>query len=336
MPKVTVLMPTFNVGPWVKEAVESVLNQTYTDFELLVMDDCSTDDTLAIVQSIRDPRIRIEKNERNLGLSDNLNRGLSLIQTEYVSRMDGDDIAEPTWLEKEVNVLDTHPEIGICSAGFQRFGTSDSIVRFPETPEGCMVGMLFSCSVIVPTFRRSLYSELGLRYRSDAFPAEDYRFWADCMRHTKVYNIQETLFHYRMHATQICSSKQAIQKVKADEVRLYMLEWLNPSFSDAIKNYYLSAFISPEIKTKSQLCKLRDFSDFLVKQNIGHFSEIALRVGFDRHILLSVYMSVIDHFFKDGYSIVKYWRYLISGLAFNTNIKYEAKFFLKSVLRRSV
>ena len=125
-------MPTYNVAPYVKEAIESVLRQSYHDFEMLVVDDASTDDTLAVVHSIYDPRIRIAAFDNNVGLAENLNRGLALIDTEYVARMDGDDIAEPFWLEKEVAVLDTHPEIGICSGGFERFGTVQSLVRFPE------------------------------------------------------------------------------------------------------------------------------------------------------------------------------------------------------------
>ena len=183
-------MPTYNVAPWVDEAIQSVLKQTYRDFELLVIDDCSTDDTVSVVRSIDDPRIRIIQNEKNVGLAENLNRGLSHISTEYVARMDGDDIAEPFWLEREVAVLDSHPEIGICSAGFERFGTVKSLVRFPERHEDCMANMLFECSVIVPTFRMSLYRDHGLRYSSEAFPAEDYRFWAECLRVTRVYNIQ--------------------------------------------------------------------------------------------------------------------------------------------------
>ena len=114
MAKVTVLMPTYNVAPWIGEAIDSVLRQTYQDFELLVIDDCSTDDTVKVACKIEDPRIRIVQNERNLGLSDNLNRGLSLITTEYVARMDGDDIALPHWLEREMTFLETHPEVGVC------------------------------------------------------------------------------------------------------------------------------------------------------------------------------------------------------------------------------
>ena len=79
MPKVTVLMPTYNVAPYVKEAVESVLRQTYHDFELLVIDDCSTDGTLDVVRSIKDERIRVVRNDSNLGLADNLGKVLILI-----------------------------------------------------------------------------------------------------------------------------------------------------------------------------------------------------------------------------------------------------------------
>ena len=152
MVKVTVLMPTYNVAPYVKEAVESVLTQTYRDFLLLVIDDCSTDATVEAVRSFDDPRLRIVQNECNLGLAENLNRGLSLVATEYVARMDGDDIAEPCWLEHEVAVLDAHPNIGICGAGFERFGTAETQVRFPKRHEDIVANMLFECSVIVPTF----------------------------------------------------------------------------------------------------------------------------------------------------------------------------------------
>ena len=128
-------MPTYNVAPWVEEAIRSVLRQTYRDFELLVVDDASTDDTLDRVRSIDDPRIRIASFPNNVGLSENLNRGLDLIDTELVARMDGDDIAEPDWLETGIRVLDSHPEVGVCSFGFQFFGTKTSLVRFPEHHE---------------------------------------------------------------------------------------------------------------------------------------------------------------------------------------------------------
>lgn len=336
MAKVTVLMPTYNVAPYVKEAIESVLRQSYRDFELLVVDDASTDDTLAVVRSIDDPRIRIAAFDNNVGLAENLNRGLALINTEYVARMDGDDIAEPFWLEKEVAVLDSHPEIGICSGGFERFGTVKSLVRFPERHEDCMANMLFECSVIVPTFRMSLYRDHGLRYRTDAFPAEDYRFWAECLRVTKVYNLQETLFHYRMHPTQICTARREEQQKKVAEVRRYMLEWLSPDFSEEERQYYTGQFMEPQITSRQDYQERQAFCQKMIEKNrsMGHFDEEALRLRLKKHLTLTLYSTLVERYFKDGYSIPKYLRYLGSGLALKTGWHYESRFLLKSLLGR--
>lgn len=338
MARVTVLMPTYNVEKYVREAIESVLRQTYSDFVLLVMDDCSTDGTLDVVRTISDPRIRIERNPSNLGLSDNLNRGLSLIETELVARMDGDDIAEPYWLEREVEVLDNHPEIGIVSGGFERFGTQQSLVRFPERHEDGLANMLFECTVIVPTYRMSLYRDHGLRYSTAAFPAEDYRFWAECLRVTRLYNIQDTLFHYRMHPTQICTEKRVVQQEKVAEVRRYMLEWLSDRFTEEEKEYYVRQFIRKDIDTREDLKQRKAFAQKMIELNrsVGHFEEEALRRRLEKHLRLSLYDTVVNRFFADGYSLPGYVKYLRSGLALRTGRKYEMKFLLKSLMHKKV
>lgn len=336
MAKVTVLMPTYNVAPYVREAIDSVMQQTYTDFELLVIDDCSTDDTVSVVHSIDDPRIHIIQNEKNVGLAENLNRGLSHITTEYVARMDGDDIAEPFWLEKEVAVLDSHPEIGICSGGFERFGTVKSLVRFPERHEDSMANMLFECSAIVPTFRMSLYRDHGLRYSTEAFPAEDYRFWAECLRLTKMYNIQETLFHYRMHPTQICTARREEQQRKVAQVRRYMLEWLSPDFSEEEKTYYTCQFMAPQITSRQDYQERQAFCQKMIEKNrsVGHFDENPLRRRLDKHLTLTLYSTIVERYFNGGYSIPKYLHYLFSGLALRTGRHYESRFLLKSILHK--
>lgn len=334
MAKVTVLMPTYNVAPFVEEAIESVLKQTFRDFELLVVDDASSDDTLAHVRSINDPRIRIAAFDNNVGLAENLNRGLSLIDTELVARMDGDDIAEPYWLEHEVNYLDNHPEVGICSGGFERFGTKKSLVRFPEHHADCMANMLFECSVIVPTFRMSLYRELGLRYKTSAFPAEDYRFWAECLRVTKIHNLQETVFHYRMHPTQICSARREEQQKKVAEVRRYMLEWLSSDFTDGEKQYYTGAFMAPQIATKQDLYERKAFCQKMMERNrsVGNFEESDLSHRLKKHLTLTLYNTIVERYFRSRYSLLAYIRYLFSGMALRCGCKYETKFLLKSLL----
>lgn len=336
MKKVTVLMPTYNVAPYVGEAVASVLRQRYADFELLVVDDASTDGTLDIVQTFDDPRLRIAAFDRNVGLAENLNRGLELIDTELAARMDGDDIALPHWLEHEVAVLDSNPEIGICSAGFERFGARSEQVRFPKDPADCQANMLFECSVAVPTFRMSLFREHGLRYSTDAFPAEDYRFWSDCLRVTKIYNLPETLFRYRMHPSQICAVRREEQQRKTAEVQRYMLEWLGEDFDEAEKQYFTGPFMAPQLADRHDLAQRKAFAQRMVEQNrcLYHFDEGALRRRLDKHMVLAAYNTAVGRHFANGYSIPRYLRYLGGDLALKTDFHYESRFLLKSLLHR--
>ena len=336
MPKVTVLMPTYNVAPYVKEAIESVLYQTYRDFELLVIDDCSIDNTVDVVRSIDDPRIRIVQNEKNVGLAENLNHGLSHITTEYVARMDGDDIALPHWLASEVAVLDAHPEVGVCGGGFERFGTVKSLVRFPEGHDAIAANMLFECTTIVPTVRTEVIRRHNLRYRTDAFPAEDYRFWADCLRVTRFANVADTLFLYRMHPTQICTARREEQQRKVALVRRYMLEWLNPNFTEEERQYYTGQFMAPQIASRQDYDERRAFCQKMIEKNrdVGHFEEGALRHRLDKHLTLTLYSTIVARHFEEGYSIPHYLRYLFSGLALKTGWHYEWRFLLKSLLGR--
>lgn len=338
MPKVTVLMPTYNVAPWVEEAIRSVLDQTYRDFELLIVDDASTDDTLARVRAIDDPRVRIASFPDNVGLAENLNRGLDLIDTEYFARMDGDDIALPQWLQREVEYLEAHPEVGVCGGGGQRFGTSQSLIRFPEQHDDIAANMLFECTIIVPTVRMSVVRQHGLRYRADAFPAEDYRFWADCLRVTQLHNIPDTLFRYRMHASQICSSRRQEQESKVAEVRLYMLDWLSPDFTNEEKEYYMGQFRDKEIVSEQDYKQRKSFTNKIIERNrsIGHFEERSLRQQFDKYLTLILQNSIVQQYFKEGYSSFRYLKYIFSGLAWKTGSHYESRFLAKSLLFKKV
>lgn len=333
MPRVTVLMPTYNVAPWVEEAIQSILNQNYRDFELLVVDDASTDDTLDRVRAINDPRIHIAAFQDNVGLAENLNRGLDIIDTELVARMDGDDIAEPDWLETGINVLDTHPEVGICSFGFQFFGTKTSLVRFPEHHEDSKAQMLFGCTVIVPVFRKSVFTDNHLRYSTEAFPAEDYMMWANAYRVTLVYNVQRTLFHYRTHASQISTARRQAQIEKSNEVRLKMLDWINPNFSNSEKQYFLDAFVPCKINSKGDVTELKDFAHLLIDRNThGNYSSGALRRKFKFHIAYGVLEYVERTYFPHGYSPIAFLRLLVSGLYTAIPSKNRLKILIKCLL----
>ena len=333
MARVTVLMPTYNVAPWVEEAIHSVLKQTYRDFELLVVDDASTDDTLDRVRAIDDPRIRIAAFPNNVGLAENLNRGLDIIDTELVARMDGDDIAESDWLETGIHVLDTMPDVGICSFGFQFFGAKTSLVRFPEHHEDSKAQMLFGCTVIVPVFRRVVMADNHLRYSTEAFPAEDYMMWANAYRVTQVYNVQRTLFHYRTHPTQISTARRKAQIAKSNEVRLKMLRWLNPNFTDEEKRYFLNVFVPCKIEYKEDITKLKRFAQLLISRNTyGNYSNEALRQKFKFHIAYGALEYVEHTYFPHRYSPIAFIRLIISGLYSTLPAKNRRKILVKCLL----
>lgn len=337
MQKVTILMPLYNVGLYIKETLESILCQTYRDFLLLVIDDCSTDNTIEVVRSFSDDRIRIVQNDHNLGLAENLNKGLSLVRTDYVARFDGDDIAEPTWLEKEVTFLDEHPEYGICSTCFKWFGTRDSRVNYVENHEDIKASMLFGCQVIVPTFRMSLYRVHQLKYDPTTFPAEDYDFWTRCMRVTKIHNIQEVLFHYRMHATQISTSRRAAQIEQTRGVRTRVLKWLAPDLSEENVRFFIETFSEKNITTKQELGEMLAFSSKLLAANrkAGHFDPISLGKVLNGHIEGRLYAGILEMFFGERYSPIRYCKYLSSGLAFKMSSRLEKKLIFKSLLFRA-
>lgn len=135
MPDLTVLMTVYNGMPYLPEAIESVLNQTYADFKLLVVDDCSIDESRQVIRGYSDPRIRLLENEENLGQTRSLNRGLGMVDTELVARMDHDDISHPERLRKQVEFLVEHADIavlGTCIRWIDAEGTVTGKKKLPE------------------------------------------------------------------------------------------------------------------------------------------------------------------------------------------------------------
>ncbi|MDR1544414.1 MAG: glycosyltransferase family 2 protein [Prevotellaceae bacterium] len=335
-PKISILMPCFNVEKYVAEAIESMLNQTFGNFELLILDDCSTDRTAEIVKSFADKRIVYHKNETNLGLSENLNVGIRLAKGEYIARMDGDDISVPERLEKQAAVLEKHPEIDICGAGFKWFGTRTSTVFHPKNHEEIKAQMLFGCPVIIPIFRKNVIIENNLWYRTSAFPAEDYMFWAECVRVAKIYNIQEILFYYRMHESQISTEKHAIQIQKSNEVKLFVLNYLNPNFTEKEKRYFLEQFACSKIENKADLTQFKQFAKLLEQKNneLKNFNAKVLHKKLRNHIKGAMYAFSLKKYFENGYNLKHFFLYLLSGNIFYIHFKLNIKILAKSTLNK--
>lgn len=218
-PKVTILMPVYNGEKYLKTAIESILSQTFADFEFLIIDDGSTDSSLETIKSFNDFRIKLVQNEKNLGLIHTLNRGFGLCTGEYIARMDSDDISMPYRLEKQVKFLDENKDTAVCGSLIKTFGNvNSSVFRYPEYHEAVKSTLLFKCAVAHPSImlRKSVIQ--GLYFDSSYKHAEDYELWTRLSENSGFFNIQEVLLHYRMHSDQVSQAFYEEQKISAKKI----------------------------------------------------------------------------------------------------------------------
>lgn len=213
VPKISVIMPLYNGEKYLKEAIDSILNQTYSDFELLLINDASTDSTETIINSYHDYRIVYIKNEENLGLIKTLNKGLDLAKGEFIARMDQDDISLPERFEKQIAILEKNPEIGVCGTWFTLFreNQKDWAVEHPESNDSIKIGLLTSCLIGHPTVMMRKKAIANHKYDTDYQASEDYELWTRLIRITQFYNIQESLLQYRFHDTNMSVLENSVQ-----------------------------------------------------------------------------------------------------------------------------
>lgn len=229
MPLVTVLLPVYNGERFLADAINSVLRQTFTDFELLVVDDGSTDGSAGIAESYRDPRIRVVRNENRLKLSGALNRGLDSAVGTYVARMDADDICVPERLRIQTGFMDSHPEIGMSGGWVRAFGdhpSSGTTFQFPLASEEIRASLLFDNPFAHPSviFRKSLFDKFDLRFDGTYYPAEDRELWIRALEHFPAANIPRVLLQYRLHPGSMTLSG-------TPEMDAQALRMLGPEFS---------------------------------------------------------------------------------------------------------
>ena len=179
-PHVTVLTTVYNGLPYLREAIESTLNQTFTDFEYLIIDDASTDESVECIKSYKDLRIRLVRNEKNLGTSGSINRGLSMIDTPYVVRLDQDDVSLPNRIEEQIDYLEKHPDISIvCSweHTIDSYGRKARAWKRNLRNYGDFIGfvLLGLCPIWHPSiaFRKEAMVNAG-GFNAEYSPAEDF------------------------------------------------------------------------------------------------------------------------------------------------------------------
>ena len=243
-PDITVLLPVYNGEQYVAEAVTSILEQSYANFELLVMDDGSMDGTPQVLEALAaaDARVRIHRRE-NRGLIATLNEGLAMCSTELVARMDADDRAMPERLQLQKTFMDRHAHIAVCGTGMEMYESGRVV-----TPRCCApfdILCLFGSPLAHPTvmYRRSVVLGLG-GYAADMPAGEDYDLW--CRIAAAGYgidNLPQALLRYREHPQmpRIAYRRQSVKTTQTIWVRQLEALGLSPSLSDLDSHAYCAS-----------------------------------------------------------------------------------------------
>lgn len=258
-PRVTVLMPVYNAAPFLREAIDSILNQSFKPFEFLIVDDGSTDESAAIVSSYRDPRIRLVRNERNTGISATLNKGIALASCELIARMDADDISHPQRLQKQYGYMKRNPACALLSTWARVVSEDKKFIRLERYRSNFYYyNLTFECWMYHPTimFKKSAVEEIGMY----SMPySEDYDlFWRMSTRF-RIANLAEALVDYRISSTSLNAVLKKAEYEVANEknvlrnIRYYMgddfqishaaLECLRHNFRPVTSNYSLPAVL---------------------------------------------------------------------------------------------
>lgn len=315
-------MPCFNSEDYVRIAINSILNQTYKNFEFIIIDDGSHDSTVGIIESFEDDRILFLKREKNHGITSALNLGLRKAKGEFIARMDADDFSYPNRLEVQVNFMINNPEFILCGSQYKFMDTQRKSNLIQSW--GLLKFMLFRCNQILhPSvmFRRKIMLENNLFYNEGLIISQDYELWIRMMKYGKLCNLPETLLDYRVHSNQISNKKFALQKALDIKTRIIYLNQIGIKVDNQLDDFITRFF------SVSKNIKIDDFqllNDILIhikrcvphkcendRYNFKYFKKIMVR-DYIKNFFDSGNPLTIRNFFVIFFSQFQYG-YFISG-----------------------
>lgn len=254
-PRVTVLMPVYNAERFLVEAIDSILNQSFRHFEFLIIDDGSSDNSVAVIESYKDPRIRFVRNDKNLGITPTLNKGIALASCELIARMDADDISHPQRLQKQFGYMKRNQQCALLSTWARVISEDKKFIRLERYRSNFYYfNLTFECWMYHPTimFRKSAIEQVGMY----SMPySEDYDLFWKVSTKFLIANLCEPLVDYRISSTSLNTVQKKAEYEIANEqnvlrnIRYYMgedfqishasLECLRHNFRPVVTNYRL-------------------------------------------------------------------------------------------------
>jgi len=265
MPEVSVVMPVYNGEKYLQLALDSLFSQDFTDFQIIAVDDGSTDNTAKILadNAKKDKRLKVVTVSPNKGLPNALNTGLENATGKYVARMDCDDISLPKRFSTQVKFLEAHPEIDLVAAFIEMFRDNEilGVHIVPTDPEVIKAAMLFTNPVAHPTvmIRKEFLDKHNLKYANQN--VEDYEFWNRISNLGRIANIPEPLVKYRIHTSQFSSTHNVKQEAADLAIKQSITKRLGFEFSEDQWQLFRRIFTYGDVY--NELGKVRQFKDIL-------------------------------------------------------------------------
>jgi glycosyltransferase involved in cell wall biosynthesis len=249
-------MPCFNVASFIGEAIESIIAQSHTDWELIIIDDASTDETKQIINSYTDKRIRMINLPTNVGNYAARNIGIKECKGKYIAMADADDVYQTDRIKLQYDYLESHEEIGGIGSNYYIMDEEGKIIR--EMKRACdnedlKLHLLIDNYLLQSTLfvRKELLKKYSIRYDTKFHYASDYHFVFQCIKNFKIINIEKNLTNYRINKNGITSTKKIEQQSYASEIREQIIKFY---FSSHLKNEQIvifCSFLSPSFTTMS-------------------------------------------------------------------------------------
>ena len=235
-PLVSVILPVYNGEEFLINSIEGILVQTYTNFELIIINDCSTDQSDTVIKAIKDKRIVYINNEKNIRLISTLNLGLSIAKGKYIVRIDQDDIATPNRIEKQVEYMENNANCVVCGSYTQLIKNNkltDEYIKFYTDNNDLKFSLLFFSPFVHPAtiIRKNVLDCNGITYNTSYLHAEDYHLWTVLSNYGEFHTIPEVLTYYRIHDNQTSSIHQNFQLKQIDKIRFEFFSSMKSNFT---------------------------------------------------------------------------------------------------------
>ena len=239
---ISVILPAYNAENYLSEAIKSILKQTFYNYELIIIDDGSSDRTSEIIHSYQDSRIKYFKNLKNLGIVRTLNIGFANAKGKYIARMDADDISYPERLEIQYKYMEDNPNIGVVGTDIELFGNNIHECRhFSNSPKMLKAELLFNSCLPHPTamIRRSVLIDHNLLYNENFNGCEDFALWWEICKYSDIGMINQILHKYRLHEKQVTAKHDDKQLVILGNFLEYRMSDIGYSLIGKEKDVFL-------------------------------------------------------------------------------------------------